>query len=81
MPSVDSPGVRIPPPLIFAAGLFVGWCINLWLPTEWLPTPIARTVAWILVGFGLALAAWAIITFRRTGTTIRPDRSATNLGH
>jgi protein-S-isoprenylcysteine O-methyltransferase Ste14 len=75
----DSPGVRFPPPLIFAAGLLLGWCIDIWLPLRWLPTAISRMAGWGGVGLGLALAGWAFATFRRTGTTFRPDRPATKL--
>ena len=40
---------------------------------------ISRMLGWIFVGLGLALAGWALATFRRTGTTFRPHRPATKL--
>ncbi|HEV2198749.1 MAG TPA: isoprenylcysteine carboxylmethyltransferase family protein [Bryobacteraceae bacterium] len=65
--------------MIFAAGLFLGWCGGIFFPTRWLPTGISQTTGWIIVGLGVALAGWALATFRRTGTTFRPDRPAEKL--
>ena len=38
----DSPGVRIPPPLIFLGGLAIGLVLSSWEPTAYLDRDIAR---------------------------------------
>lgn len=75
----DSPGVRLPPPVVFAAGLALGLCVSAWIPTRWLDPVVSRTLGWLLTGAWFALTAWAFSTFRRAGTTVRPDRPATRL--
>lgn len=77
-----SPGVRFPPPLLFVAGLVIGWALDRFA----LALPLARAVSGHtlaiglgLVIIGLLLAAWGIITFRRVGTAIIPHHRATRI--
>ena len=79
MSEADTPKVRIFPPLVYLAGLVVGHVVNWWLPAEVLPVRTAWIVGAILVVLGLGLAASAMGIFRRSGTTIRPDRASTSL--
>lgn len=75
----DSPDIRVPPPLIFIAGLLAGLALSYWLPTPLLPHGIALTVGILLMAAGVLLAAWAVMTFKFHGTTVRPDRPASVL--
>jgi protein-S-isoprenylcysteine O-methyltransferase Ste14 len=77
-----SSGVRIFPPVIFAAGIAAG------LLAQWVrPVPLvgpawapaARWAGAILIGAWLVLAIWAIRTFRRAGTSPNPTRPTTAL--
>lgn len=76
------PGVRFPPPFLFAAGLFGGWALE----RRW-PLPLvspARTgmleaIGVALVVLGLGLAFWGILTFRRARTAIIPNQPASHI--
>jgi protein-S-isoprenylcysteine O-methyltransferase Ste14 len=79
---MSDPGVRIPPPLIFAGGFFLGWSIDRWgraLPLPWMPPSMAKTIGLVLVVAGLSLSAWGIVTFRRARTSILPHHAASRL--
>jgi protein-S-isoprenylcysteine O-methyltransferase Ste14 len=75
----DTPGIHIPPPLIFVAGLGPGLLFSSWIPTRWLSVMGSRMLGWLLIGSSAALAVWSFVTFFRAGTTIRPDQGATVL--
>lgn len=72
----DSPGVKLPPPLIFAAGFLLGVALQLLLR---LP---ALAGGWTVAGGvtmavgGGALAGSAVILFRRSGTHLDPSKPA-----
>jgi protein-S-isoprenylcysteine O-methyltransferase Ste14 len=75
-------GVRFPPPLLFAAGLLVGWILDRY----WRALPLSRfagsslkPLGWIVVAIGVTLAGWGMVTFRRARTAIHPHHSASQL--
>ena len=74
----DIPGVVAPPPLIYAAGLLLGWGLQRLWPRPWLPAGWARPL-----GVGLLLAGLVgfagVLAFRRAGTTPNPWRPTTRL--
>jgi protein-S-isoprenylcysteine O-methyltransferase Ste14 len=75
----DNPGVRIPPPLLYAAAVVGGW----WLDSHW-PLPIGggpwrAVVAWVLVVAWAVSAASSIGLFWRQHTSMLPFRPATAL--
>jgi protein-S-isoprenylcysteine O-methyltransferase Ste14 len=77
-PQPDHSGVRIPPPLIYAAVFVLG----LLLERRWpLPPPSPRAVAWVLAGIGLwlwcAISVWALLHFFRRKTSAIPDKPTT----
>ncbi len=71
---VDSAGVKLPPPLVFAVPLILGLVIGRWLPLASLPTLPARVAGTIFVAAGLGFAGWARLIFLRRGTTVLPFR-------
>jgi protein-S-isoprenylcysteine O-methyltransferase Ste14 len=75
----DNPGVRVPPPALYALAVLIGYLLN----RRW-PLPISggasvQALAWLLVGVCLVLAVSSIGNFRRSQTSIVPIRPATNL--
>jgi protein-S-isoprenylcysteine O-methyltransferase Ste14 len=76
MPSDDGPRVRVIPPLVYLAGLLLGVGASRWLPTRVIPHGWALTIGLFPMLYGCALAAGALIRFRRAGTTVRPDRAS-----
>ena len=79
--SLSSPGIHYPPPLIFVAGIVLGWLVERLRPLPITSGPsllrfalaFVFGIAWLLV-FG---AAWSV--FRRERTTLIPNRPATAL--
>lgn len=77
--SADSPGVRVPPPLLYASAVAAGWLLNgLW------PLPIGggaarTTLGWVLVAAWAVLAGASIGLFRRRQTSMMPFRPASAL--
>lgn len=72
----DNPGVRIPPPLLYAAAVIGGWLLD----RQW-PLPVGGGVyrmvlAWVLVAAWAVLGASAIGLFRRKQTSMLPFRPA-----
>lgn len=75
-------GVRVPPPLWFAAGLLAGWSADrylLALPMPSAPASTARSIGPLFVAAGLVLVAWGMMTFRRAGTAIVPHQPASRI--
>jgi len=70
----DAPQVRIIPPLVYLTGLVMGFVANLWWPVKFMPDRMAWTTGGVLIVCGAALAGSALFRFKRTGTTVRPDR-------
>lgn len=81
MPLADA-GVWFPPPLIFVAGIGVGWLLDRYVVALRVPVTISGFTAVLGVGalaIGVALAGWGMATFRRAGTAINPHHSASRL--
>ena len=70
----DAPQVRIIPPLIYLAGLVIGFVANLWWPVKFMPDTMAWTIGGILIVCGAVLAGSALFKFKRARTTVRPDK-------
>jgi protein-S-isoprenylcysteine O-methyltransferase Ste14 len=75
----DSPGVRVPPPLVFLAGLAIGLVLSNWAPTEYLGRAIARPLGRVVTGIGVLLALSAVYAFSRARTDLRPNRPSSAL--
>ncbi len=70
----DAPQVRIIPPLVYLAGLVIGFVADLRWPVRFLPDVMAWIFGGILIACGAVLAGSALFRFKRAGTTVRPDR-------
>jgi protein-S-isoprenylcysteine O-methyltransferase Ste14 len=75
----DVPNVEIIPPLVYLAGIVIGFLATIWMPTKVVPNSVAWTVGGILTCCGAVLAGSAILKFKDMGTTVRPDRAASTL--
>lgn len=73
----DSPGVRFPPPFLFALGILLGWLINKWIVLPALPLP--PLLGWTLIAAGALLALSAVSLFFRARTHLIPNRPANAL--
>jgi len=67
----DHAPVIAPPPLIYLAGIALGWAIHRWVPAVRLTLPPARNVAIVLLAAGGLLAVWSLVEFIRHRT--HPD--------
>ena len=75
----DAPNVKIIPPLIYLAGIVIGFLATIWMSTKVLPNSVAWTVGGILIFCGAVLTSYAVLKFKDVGTTVRPDRAASTL--
>jgi protein-S-isoprenylcysteine O-methyltransferase Ste14 len=71
-------GVHYPPPLIYVAGIVIGWLLHRWRPLPITVGPSVARMACAVVAFLLYLAFFgpALAAFRRARTTIIPNRPA-----
>lgn len=72
------PGVRFPPPLLFAAGFMAGLLLDSrWpLPAQWLRSAGMEQVGLLLVSIGFLIMLTGIITFWRARVAVIPNRPA-----
>jgi protein-S-isoprenylcysteine O-methyltransferase Ste14 len=74
--SKDSPGVIMPPPLIFVAGLAMGWALQWLWPVRVFPGRPFEVAGWLVAVLSGVLALWGAWTMRRAGTNIDPRKPA-----
>jgi len=75
-------GVRVPPPLIFAGGLLLGWLLHRAQPLHLFgaaPAGVRPGLGWLLVIAGFALSFSGVITFLRARTAVIPHHPASRL--
>jgi protein-S-isoprenylcysteine O-methyltransferase Ste14 len=77
--SSDAPHVKIIPPLVYLAGLVIGFLANIWMPIKFVPNWIAWVLGGILIICGAVMPGSALFKFKEVGTTVRPDRAASTL--
>jgi protein-S-isoprenylcysteine O-methyltransferase Ste14 len=75
----EAPNVKIIPPLVYLAGIVIGFLATIWMPTKVVPNSVAWTVGGILICCGAVLTGSALLKFKDVGTTVRPDRPASTL--
>jgi protein-S-isoprenylcysteine O-methyltransferase Ste14 len=76
-PERDTAGVVAPPPLIFLAGLGIGFGLEALLPGGSLPGLVQWALGGLLVVSGLALLATFQSSFNRSGTAVEPWKPTT----
>jgi protein-S-isoprenylcysteine O-methyltransferase Ste14 len=70
----DRPGVIAPPPVIYLAGLGLGFLLEALLPSASLPNALSIPLGIALIVAGVALQTTFIMAFRRAGTNVDPYR-------
>jgi protein-S-isoprenylcysteine O-methyltransferase Ste14 len=75
----ESPGIRVPPPLIYLLPLASGLLLDRKAHLPFLPRSVARLLGWPLVGGGVMLSGWAFRTLWAAETTLRPDKPVSKL--
>jgi protein-S-isoprenylcysteine O-methyltransferase Ste14 len=75
----DAPNVKIIPPLVYLAGVVIGFLANIWMPIKVVPNLVAWAIGGILIFCGAVLTGSALLKFKDVGTTVRPDRAASTL--
>lgn len=74
------PATLLLPPLPYALALYAGWRLD----RDWMALPfdlgrINALLSWPLIGAGLALFVWTLLTFHRHHTTVNPYQAASHL--
>ena len=75
----DEPQVRIPPPLIYAGALVIGGTLQRIAPESAFASDAWAVAAYAMGAAAIAIAGWALITFRRAQTAIEPWKAASQL--
>jgi protein-S-isoprenylcysteine O-methyltransferase Ste14 len=75
--SSDTAGVRVPPPLIYLAGLVVGFGLEVLLPGTSLPIGARWVLGGVVFVAGLGLAMSFNTAFARQGTAVEPWKPTT----
>jgi protein-S-isoprenylcysteine O-methyltransferase Ste14 len=75
----DSPGIRLPPPLIYVLALLLGLLLDRRAHVPFLPRGVARVLGWPLLGGGLLLSRWFLRTMREADAPVRTDRPVPRL--
>ncbi|HKP20030.1 MAG TPA: isoprenylcysteine carboxylmethyltransferase family protein [Thermoleophilaceae bacterium] len=73
----DNAGVVAPPPLIFLAGLALGFVLEALLPGADLPAWLQWGLGVLLIAAGLLLLLWFNTLFSRKGTAVEPWKPTT----
>lgn len=77
--TTETAGVKIPPPLIYVAGLLAGLGLELAFPIDGPPTWVRIAVGVVGVVAAASLAPRAAMRFRRAGTNVIPFKPTTAL--
>jgi protein-S-isoprenylcysteine O-methyltransferase Ste14 len=75
----DVPGVIAPPPLVYIAGLAIGFALEALLPSASLPQVLTWSLGGTLLLAGLALAVSFVAAFRRARTPVDPGKPSTTI--
>lgn len=77
-PAQGHPILILPPPVLFGLNLAIGGGLQRIVP--WFIVP--GQLIWLgmaVIGFGLAVSLWAVVTMHRAGTAVDPRHTATRL--
>lgn len=70
--SNDHAGVRFPPPLLYVAGLGLGFLLGVLWPLPALSQPVGTSLALLCLALYLAFCGWAMVLFRQFHTSLVP---------
>ena len=73
----DAPGVIAPPPLIYLAGLGIGFGLEALLPSAAIPETLGTVLGCLLLASGLVLAGSFVRAFRHANTPVDPGKATT----
>jgi protein-S-isoprenylcysteine O-methyltransferase Ste14 len=76
------PGVKFPPPILFALGALIGWALHRMYPLPIVASgrsQVTSGIGWAGLVAGFVFALWGLLTFRRAGTAIVPVSPATRI--
>jgi protein-S-isoprenylcysteine O-methyltransferase Ste14 len=74
----DNANVLMPPPIAWAIAFLIGLGLDWIHPLPFLPAGLPRIwVGGIIVATSVALAVWALVTFRKAGTRVEPYKPTT----
>jgi protein-S-isoprenylcysteine O-methyltransferase Ste14 len=76
---VDTPGVTLPPPIVYIAFYLVGLVLQFFLPLPLLLTYPTRFIGWLIAFVSLILAVAGFRELLSARTTFRADRAASSL--
>lgn len=71
--------VRVPPPLIFAAGIGAGILLHNTWPLSFHFRPWTTSIGLALIALALSWMLWALVCFRRARTTVSPFHASNAL--
>ena len=74
-----TPGIWLPPPLVYVLALLVGLLLDRRVHVPFLPRGVARLLGWPLVGGGMALAAWFARTMHGADTTMHINKTVSRV--
>ena len=75
----DNPDIRVPPPLMYLVPLAAGLVLDRRLHLPFLPRGVARGLGLSLLGGGVTLNAWFLLTIRKADVPIRTDKPVQRL--
>jgi protein-S-isoprenylcysteine O-methyltransferase Ste14 len=75
----DTPGVIAPPPLIYLAGLGIGFLLEAVLPGGSFPAVVSLGLGGVALAAGSVFAGWFVASFRRADTPLPPYEPTTAL--
>lgn len=78
-PTHSTPGIKVPPPLIYVSALLIGIGLNKVWPIFLIPTFWAYTVGTALIIASLLIMPPVLVRFRRAGTTFDVRKAASAL--
>ncbi len=73
------PATLVPPPLVYAAVLFLSWYLNRIWPWPLDLGDAGSLVAWLFIALGISGFAWALLSIRKHKTTVNPYKGASHL--
>ena len=78
-PGAGTPGVHLPPPLLFAAGFAAGLGLQHLVPLPPFPPLVSGVTSAVLLVVGVGLLGWCFVLFLRARTTVLPMRASSRL--